>query len=91
MQPQLSVSFKVFTTQLASPEYHIIANYLVSTLSYVASYLCTVSIVSSFLALADIKAFSHMYSQITAASDWPHLSFHPKCFYLAYITSFCHI
>ena len=26
---------------MASPEYHIIANKLVNTLSYVASYLCT--------------------------------------------------
>ena len=25
------------------------------------------------MVLADIKAFSCMYSQITAASDWPHL------------------
>ena len=58
---------------MASPEYHVIANYLVSTLGYVASYLCTLSIVSPFLALADIKAFSRMYSQMTAASDWPRL------------------
>ena len=58
---------------MASPEYHVIANWLVSTLSYVASYLCTLSIVSYLLALADIKAFSRMYSQMTAASDWPRL------------------
>ena len=58
---------------MASPEYHVIASYLVSALSYAASYLCTLSIVSYFLALADIKAFSRMYSQITAASDWPRL------------------
>ena len=58
---------------MASPEYHVIASYLVSTLSYVVNYLCTLSVVSKFLALADIKAFSHNYSQITAASDWPCL------------------
>ena len=40
MQLQLSLSFKVF-----SPEYQVIANYFVSTLNYVASYLCTLSIV----------------------------------------------
>ena len=50
--------------------------YLVSTLSYVASYLCALSIVSQFLALADIKAFSRMYTQITAAYDWPLLFLH---------------
>ena len=55
------------------PEYHVIASQLVSTLSYVASYLCTLSVVSQFLALTDIKAFGCMYDQITAASDWPYL------------------
>ena len=30
------------------------------------------------------KAFSCMYSQITAASDWPRLFLHPRCFCLAY-------
>ena len=42
------------------------------------------------MALADIKAFSRMYSQITAASDWPCLFLHPRCFCLAYTyTSKC--
>ena len=35
------------------------------------------------MALADIKAFSCMYSQITAASDWPRLFLHRRCFCLA--------
>ena len=56
---------------MASTKYHVTASYLVSTLNYVASYLYTLFIVSWFLALADIKAFSHMYSQIIAASNWP--------------------
>ena len=37
------------------------ASYVVGTLSYVVSNLCALSIASLFLALADIKAFSHMY------------------------------
>ena len=35
------------------------------------------------MALADIKAFSRKYSQMTAASDWPRLFLHPRCFCLA--------
>ena len=35
------------------------------------------------MALADIKAFSCSYSQITAASDWPRLFLHHRCFCLA--------
>ena len=50
-----------------------LATYLVNTSSYVPNYLCTLSIVSQFWALADIKVFSRLYSQITAASDWPCL------------------
>ena len=58
---------------MASSEYHVIATWLIGTRSYVASYLCNLSIVSYFMALADIKAFSYMHSQVTAASDWPCL------------------
>ena len=64
---------------MASPEYHVIAIQLVGTQNYVASYLCTLSIVSQFLGLADIKVFSRAYSQIIAASDWPRF-FAPSVF-----------
>ena len=42
---------------MAFLEYHVIASWLGSTLSYIASYLCTLSIANLVLALADIKAF----------------------------------
>ena len=45
-----------------TPEYHVIASYLVSALSYVISYLCALSIASYFLALADIKVFISIYT-----------------------------
>ena len=37
------------------------------------------------MALADIKAFCHMYSHITAASDWPRHFLHPRYFCLAWL------
>ena len=81
---QLSLSYKLFRWHPLNIM-HVIASWFVFTLSYVASYLCALSIVSYFLALADIKTFSCKYSQITSASDWPRL-FAPyiaRCFYLA--------
>ena len=65
---QLSLSYKI-----ASPEYHVIGSQLAGTPGYVTGYLCTLFLVSEFLAFANIKVFSHKYSQIIAASDWLHL------------------
>ena len=41
-----ATTIKLQSILMASPEYHVIASQLVSALSYAASYLCTLSIVS---------------------------------------------
>ena len=72
---------------MASPEYHIIASQLFSTISYVASYFGSLSIPSYFLAFVDIKAFTRSYSQITAAC-WPRLFCNLGVF-VQHIATFC--